>query len=457
MKKIALGLIALLIALMPAMGNTGGEITLISGQVNSPKATTVILFEVIEGRKVEFASTKLGADHSFAFAVPVLKEGLYYLADQNRQRFTRIYLKQGDKLDLRLNENGYELMKGSEENQLLHKWFSASFVITEPAFNWMRDTCTYLSFFPKINAFAPTVPAFKAGINTKNKKFNELMKLVVDTDTEHAAMYFLLTPNTIHPKGPEEYPPFYQSIVQKPKYTTAAVLELGEGADLPSRYAMFAMMAGKEKYDKDNHLQNTLNRFGNDTIKGLYLSQILGRMRTYEDVEKTVAPFRQFLVTDSMKAAYFNALKSVAGFKKGNPAFNFAYEDVSGKKVTLEGMKGKVVLIDVWATWCGPCKAEIPHLKKLEAEMKNSQVEFVSISVDEEKDKEKWKNMIAKDELGGTQLFAKGWSEITKYYEIKGIPRFLLIDQQGKIVSADAPRPSSPELKQLIETTLKGL
>jgi thiol-disulfide isomerase/thioredoxin len=121
----------------------------------------------------------------------------------------------------------------------------------------------------------------------------------------------------------------------------------------------------------------------------------------------------------------------------------------------MNDLKGKVVLVDVWATWCGPCRAEIPHLKKLEEELKDKNIEFVSISVDEEKDRSKWKNMIEKEQLGGTQLFASGWSEIAKYYNITGIPRFMVFDQQGKIVSVNSPRPSQPELKQLLETTLE--
>lgn len=107
-------------------------------------------------------------------------------------------------------------------------------------------------------------------------------------------------------------------------------------------------------------------------------------------------------------------------------------------------MKGKVVLVDIWATWCQPCRVELPHLKALEESMKGKNVEFVSISVD-----------VEKDQLGGTQLYAAGWSEITKFYNINSIPRFLVFDQEGKIVTVDAPRPSQPALKQLLEETLK--
>ena len=107
--------------------------------------------------------------------------------------------------------------------------------------------------------------------------------------------------------------------------------------------------------------------------------------------------------------------------------------------------------VDVWATWCGPCKAEIPSLKKVEAQYHGKNIEFVSISVDALKDHDKWKAMVAEKELKGVQLFAdNSWkSDFVEGYLIKGIPRFILIDTEGNIVNANAPRPSSEKLIEL--------
>jgi hypothetical protein len=62
--------------------------------------------------------------------------------------------------------------------------------------------------------------------------------------------------------------------------------------------------------------------------------------------------------------------------------------------------------------------------------------------------------MIKDENLGGLQLFATGWGDIAKYYKITGIPRFMVFDRNGKIVTIDSPRPSNPELKKLLEKTL---
>jgi len=170
------------------------------------------------------------------------------------------------------------------------------------------------------------------------------------------------------------------------------------------------------------------------------------------------------VVNNSMKGVT-NTIKSYQGYlgdlialrtdlPKGTPSPVFSnYENHSGGTSSLADLKGKYVYIDVWATWCGPCKAEIPHLKKIESDYHDKNIEFVSVSIDRPKDHEKWISMVTDKELGGIQLYAdKNWeSKFVKDYYIKGIPRFILIDPDGNIISPNAPRPSDPGLRTLLE------
>jgi thiol-disulfide isomerase/thioredoxin len=135
----------------------------------------------------------------------------------------------------------------------------------------------------------------------------------------------------------------------------------------------------------------------------------------------------------------------------------FDYLNFKGGKTKLSDFKGKYVYIDVWATWCGPCRAEIPFLKKTEEKYEGKNIAFVSISVDVLKDQDKWRKFVTEKQLGGVQLFAdKDWnSDFMKSYSINSIPRFILIDPIGKIVSADAARPSSPKLAEQLDALLK--
>ncbi len=140
---------------------------------------------------------------------------------------------------------------------------------------------------------------------------------------------------------------------------------------------------------------------------------------------------------------------------KGSPSPKFVdYRNHAGGTMSLDDLKGKYVYIDLWATWCGPCKAEIPYLKEVEKEYHDKNIAFVSLSVDKPKDADKWFKMVNDMELTGIQLMADNEfkSDFIKSYNVNGIPRFILIDPQGNIVDQNAPRPSSKEIRPLFNS-----
>ncbi|NHN27182.1 TlpA family protein disulfide reductase [Flavobacterium jejuense] len=151
---------------------------------------------------------------------------------------------------------------------------------------------------------------------------------------------------------------------------------------------------------------------------------------------------------ESMMLSQVYTQKKVVQKMNGLVSPSFNYENHKGGKTKLEDFKGKYVYIDVWATWCGPCRAEIPFLKKVEEKFHGKEIVFVSISVDTQKDHEKWKKFVNDKQLGGVQLFAdNNWnSDFIKAFGINSIPRFILIGPDGKVISADAHRPSSKAL-----------
>lgn len=145
--------------------------------------------------------------------------------------------------------------------------------------------------------------------------------------------------------------------------------------------------------------------------------------------------------------------------KKGmkSPEF-FDYENYKGGTTSLSDLRGKYLYIDVWATWCGPCIAQIPASKKMEKLYHDKNIEFVYISIDV-RDRpvhnyDKWREMIEEKSLGGVQLFAdNAWdSKFTKAFVINSIPRYLLIGPDGNIISGDAPRPSDQKLVELFDS-----
>lgn len=157
---------------------------------------------------------------------------------------------------------------------------------------------------------------------------------------------------------------------------------------------------------------------------------------------------RQAIAADRMTAPVADTLKA------GMTSPDFRYRDVNGKVVTLKSLKGKYVYIDIWAMWCGPCCAEIPHLKTLEQKLHGKKIVFVSMSVDE--NRKTWLKFVKEKGMGGIQLNVEGNEAFMNAYHVSGIPRFILLDKKGKIVDANMTRPSDPEtLTRLLE--LKGI
>lgn len=163
---------------------------------------------------------------------------------------------------------------------------------------------------------------------------------------------------------------------------------------------------------------------------------------------KEIQDFKTYITNGYVKTNY---AKLVLGKGKPSPKFS-NYENFNGGNTSLEDLKGKYIYIDVWATWCKPCTNEIPFLQKLEKEYHNKNISFVSISVDDKRDHINWKNMISDKKMSGIQLFSKGDASFTNAYRITSIPRFILIDPNGNIVDAKAPRPSNPNIKKLFKS-----
>jgi thiol-disulfide isomerase/thioredoxin len=136
----------------------------------------------------------------------------------------------------------------------------------------------------------------------------------------------------------------------------------------------------------------------------------------------------------------------------GQPAPPIRAATLQGDTVDLSTFKNKVVYIDIWASWCVPCVAEIPHAKKLQAAFKgNDSVVFVNISVGDPYDH--WKQALQKYE-GWNGLHLRHDGSLYETFQMRGIPVYILIDKNGNLVSADATRPSNPETEKTIRKLL---
>ena len=137
------------------------------------------------------------------------------------------------------------------------------------------------------------------------------------------------------------------------------------------------------------------------------------------------------IVLLQLKDSSFN-LSGTPLLEKGVPAPNFSLPGLDGKNVSLANFKGKVVLLNIWATWCAPCVAEMPSMEKLYQELKGKDFELLAISVDES-GAEAVKPFVEKYKLGFPVLLDTN-GEIKNLYQATGIPESFIIDKGGMIV-----------------------
>jgi len=186
------------------------------------------------------------------------------------------------------------------------------------------------------------------------------------------------------------------------------------------------------------------------TVRELVTFNELKMMIENSSVEQYSECYNDFIntCTNQELITEINILHNVnLKFEKGQPAPDFELIDILGKNVKLSDFRGKVVYIDFWASWCGPCIMEFPYTSEIHNEFKDEDIVFMYISIDD--DKEKWLGAVLEYKIEGIHLNCPRVfeSEVGKQYRISGVPRCVIIDKEGNIFNKDAPHPSSDKIR----------
>jgi len=169
------------------------------------------------------------------------------------------------------------------------------------------------------------------------------------------------------------------------------------------------------------------------------------QLRTYAEPISTI-------YTPQYRDALNDRLNSLLKFGKGDIAVNFIAQDLSGSAANLDALKGKVIYLDLWATWCGPCVQEMPFFEKLKEKYKdNANIAFVSLSIDD--DVPLWQKNVSARKADGLQWLINRNKMLD--YNVVGIPRTIIIDKSFKIADLNAPLPSAKNTEKIIEDLLK--
>ena len=443
----------------------------VSGTITNPAGPTAMLLvpnPLLPSLDRENFTDTLDASGAFSIEVK-LKEPVFATFRHGREIST-VYLEPGKDFSLSLNPEQFdESLKYEGEGAAANNFMAANFLKFEdpnPAQEQMK------SLDPK---------GFKKAATARKKErlaFLESYKGKVSDD-----FYRQMQQQIAYEWGGEllSYPSahaYFNGLEESPElpadyYAFTKQLPLVEPAalSLPA-YQQYMFRKVREDYDRKIEEMDQKPAAGKESINALYSfaeEQLNGKAleyfrhkllfngMSYSGLDPYAEAYARFIAggaapeyKKSLQEVYQRQEHLMAG--KEAPSFKLA--TLEGEELSLEELKGKVVYVDFWASWCRPCLGEMPAAKKMKEHFKdNPDVAFVYISIDE--DENSWRKMVEKQAIEGIHLYSQGWgSKTAQDYAVQAIPRYVLIDQEGKLIDASMSRPSDPATIPRIEEAL---
>ncbi len=435
------------------------EYAIISGNIKNSSEKIIKIFNYNHSFEKDVTLDNSG---KFSDTLFITSPGYYFF--QSGQPYTSIFLRNGYNLIISTDANEFQKSfiiqgKGEEVNRFSNERSKLRSKLVVDAKAYMVVPLN--EFLPKI---ANTRDSLQLLLNKSGLKGE-------DYDIQKMIIYYdhLFTLNnyrkfyTYHKKTEPILPPDYLKPVRTMNLDDSVAFHFSNDYRLLIgenwRYTQAEALQKDSTASMILLTENYIKGLKSGEIKDQIVSALYKKMNPKnKNLEEDYIKILDLLTEDRNKndlVRRYNVAKSTEG---GMGSADFTYQNYNGGKTNLTDFKGKYVYIDVWATWCGPCLREMPEMQKLMAEYKAKNIVFLFVSVDDLKDTEKWKKMVADKKFGGIHLISdnKLESAFMKSYGVSLIPRSILIGPDGKLVSAMAPRASDPNSRKYLDKLFDG-
>lgn len=445
------------------------EIT-ISGTINNPTGQTVEVFYVkhLVGNELERVEVPLGANNAFTASLPLSEARFVYI--RIPRRTLMLYLKPGAEIQLTLDAANAQEIPLIEGRGVLESRFLVSFVMemeqlhsravllnragqmspaefAEAAQKGYTDRMAFLENHPDLdNLDKDFVVTMRA--NIQFEKYNLLL--------EYPMAFSYFNPAVGAPQLPDDFFGFLEK--------EGLIDDAFTGSRTYFRFLQLYLNRLLEQQgaaEAELHYAERMFNMADRSLTGLSREMILAEMvimgLDFMEHEAAAALHQRFvkIASDASIIEVVNlAYDKVMALAPGQPAPQFTLTDINGQQVSLSDFAGKVVYLDFWASWCGPCMREVPYARELKKRMENeTDLVFLYVSVDT--DQTAWRSTVAHHQIEGVHLNVPGFNhQVPEAYNLKGVPTFFLIGRDGKIINNRPPRPSSPEIDQVLRDAL---
>lgn len=432
--------------------------------VNGPTSSSVKLYQLKDGKAVSLGFQSPDQDGKGQFEIDEKKEGLYFIAragGKGSDYKNVLYIKKGDKQQINLFLDKYSVdydscivTKPNKETKIAQTWTNTINKYRKDIYGKQAES------YAAYDRLTASAKQFLAKNKTSNSSFNSWLKDKVETDLTYlrvANFFYFVKRLNGQLDTSSAVAHFYKPLANPDLVSNPALLRSEYGQDLLNY--LFAFRRFHETKSSAELATVSFSEYipliKNDQIKAAYIVSKFPQITRFEDFKQKVEPYKAVLTSEADQAAYQKKYEELYLFAKGTPGYNFNLKDIHDKTYTLDSFKGKVLIIDMWAMWCAPCLAEKPIMEEIAEHYKDrTDIAFVGVSVDGLNRRDVWKNFVEKKGFTTIELLSNATESIQKYYKIEGIPRFLIFDREGKIVTVDAPRPSQPGFRKILDAAL---
>ncbi|HSV89110.1 MAG TPA: TlpA disulfide reductase family protein [Bacteroidales bacterium] len=442
----------------------------ISGVVNNPtgEKVDIFYFKHLVGNPMERIEVTLDANNAFSATLPLTEGQFVHIRVPRRN--VMLYLAPGAKVNVTLDETNPDAAPVVEGEGALESQFLVSYAIEverkhnraivlnmagylsaeeflDTASQGYNDKMTYLENHENFRKFDKDFVSLMQ-TNFLYEKYNLLL--------EYPMAFSYFNPDAGEPQLPEG---FYSFLENEGLFSDQYA---------KSRpYFRFLQLYLNRKMEETGDANSDLSfaeqmfNLAEKELPGLSREMVLAEMVImglgFMELDAATALHNRFMAVASNPSIIDIVLgeyDAVMALAPGQPAPQFTLSDIDGHPVSLSDYAGKVVYLDFWASWCGPCLREIPYAKELKKRLENeTDLVFLYISVDT--DEAAWRNAVAQHQIQGVHLNVPGFDhEVPKAYNLRGVPTFFLIGRDGKIINNRPPRPSNPQIDQVLKDAL---